>query len=647
MLTERTPLATPRPPRRLSRIAQATTCLAALGCVLAWEPRHLRAALAATAPAASSDIAVSAFSVECGTAEALFVCTAKISLAAGAASDADVEVAVAYSELPQSNRTRAPTAPPLWSPVKSVFLETRVATTRTVETHLFRLSPSRTYRAVVHWRVGESGARGVGAKAVEFSPQPSGVPSLDSAGGFVNVSGAPGWELLFLSTTREGWGGLVAIDGAGTVVWGLPARVVCVFAQDAQFRVGVLSAAEQYPGHSAKNPCLGSLANATNATGAEGTRSSRLSLVHATGALVATTDLACFGRSAFGYEQFTHELFFDADQRAANDTGALATIRMSAAALDADVVVDKVPTNAIYREALVRWSPSASGAVRTLVDFDAFFSPNSTRVYQSTSLPQVAARCARDGALAAVTLWMHASSAARVESTGDWLVSFVGLAAIASFSADGSTLHWIAGCSAAGLRPTPNANGARAVVLYPDDDESCFSYPHSVVPINATHVLFLDDGYMRQHSLCKHVMGGPDQTGGAFSISCYSRALVIELDFERKVFRRAWQFAATNATMRGGTTADDELPSEALWTGNGGSVAPLSSGGYLVTFGNIRQSTGDARLGVRSRSIEVDTSSGEVLSIVDIPQDSLLDNTYRVLPKHSIGGETRRSPFVE
>ena len=56
-------------------------------------------------------------------------------------------------------------------------------------------------------------------------------------------------------------------------------------------------------------------------------------------------------------------------------------------------------------------------------------------------------------------------------------------------------------------------------------------------------------------------MGGPDQTGGAFSISCYSRALVIELDFERKVFRRAWQFAATNATMRGGTTADDELPS--------------------------------------------------------------------------------------
>ena len=67
-------------------------------------------------------------------------------------------------------------------------------------------------------------------------------------------------------------------------------------------------------------------------------------------------------------------------------------------------------------------------------------------------------------------------------------------------------------------------------MLYPDDDESCFSYPHSVVPINATHVLFLDDGYMRQHSLCKHVMGGPDQTGGAFSISCYSRALVLAIE---------------------------------------------------------------------------------------------------------------------
>ena len=374
MLTERTPLATPRPPLRLSRIAQATTCLAALGCVLAWEPRYLRAALAATAPAASSvaDIDVSAFAVECGTAEALFVCTAKVSIAAGAASGTDVEVTIAYSELSPSNATSTPTAPPLWSPVKSVFLETKGATTRTVETHLFRLSPSRTYRAVVHWRA-TSGARGVGAKAVEFSPPPSGKPSLDAAGGFVNVSGAPGWEVLFLSTTREGWGGLVAIDGTGTVVWGLPARVVCVFAQDAQFRVGVLSVEPQYPGHMFKNPCLGALANATNATGAEGTRSSRLSLVHATGALVATTDLACFGRSAFGYEQFTHELLFDADAPAANDTGALATIRMSATDLGADVeVVDKSPTNAIYREALVRWSPSASargdlGKARALV----------------------------------------------------------------------------------------------------------------------------------------------------------------------------------------------------------------------------------------------------------------------------------------
>ena len=37
---------------------------------------------------------------------------------------------------------------------------------------------------------------------------------------------------------------------------------------------------------------------------------------------------------------------------------------------------------------------------------------------------------------------------------------------------------------------------------------------------------------------------------------------------------------------------------------------------------------------------------GDVLSIVDIPQDSLLDNTYRVLPKHSMTAHLERAKQV-
>ena len=41
----------------------------------------------------------------------------------------------------------------------------------------------------------------------------------------------------------------------------------------------------------------------------------RLSLLYPTGELAATTSLQCFG-AATGYEEFTHELFADAEEEA-------------------------------------------------------------------------------------------------------------------------------------------------------------------------------------------------------------------------------------------------------------------------------------------------------------------------------------------
>ena len=78
---------------------------------------------------------------------------------------------------------------------------------------------------------------------------------------------------------------------------------------------------------------------------------------------------------------------------------------------------------------------------------------------------------------------------------------------------------------------------------------------------------------------------------------------------------------------------------------DGGSVVPLENSHYLITFGNVRPSTGAMERGVHTRVFEVDRA-GRVYSEVRVPQNAIADNTYRTLPKTSIGGETRQPPFA-
>ena len=81
----------------------------------------------------------------------------------------------------------------------------------------------------------------------------------------------------------------------------------------------------------------------------------------------------------------------------------------------------------------------------------------------------------------------------------------------AAFAADGASMKWIASCST-GLASSP---GLR--VLAPESDDACFGYPHSVVPINRTHVMLIDDGSDRAGCT-------KDVTGGGFSRAiCYER----------------------------------------------------------------------------------------------------------------------------
>jgi hypothetical protein len=288
------------------------------------------------------------------------------------------------------------------------------------------------------------------------------------------VSGAPSWDVLYVVAMRDGWDGLVAIDSTGSVVWGYETRLACVFSQDASFRIGLMSTKPEY-GRGAKNSCLGSHANYTDlATGARGQRSTRLSLLHPTGELVATTALQCFG-AATGYEEYTHELFADGGG-GGSGSGALATIRIKAKALQSPLVIAKLPSSTVFDEALVRWDP-ASQSVETLVDFSRFLSPETIRVYRSL-LPSITAECGESEPDLDVSLWMHASSAARTPHdevrADEWIVSFVGLAAVAAFAEDGSALRWIASCST-GLAASPGLN-----YLAPESEAACFSFPHAV-----------------------------------------------------------------------------------------------------------------------------------------------------------------------
>ena len=160
-------------------------------------------------------------------------------------------------------------------------------------------------------------------------------------------------------------GRLVAIDGRAPSC-GACRRASCACSRRTRSSASACSRSSRSTRAHVQKPVPRRLASATNATGASGTRSSRLSLVHAAGALVATTDLACFGRSAFGYEQFTHELLFDADAPAANDTGALATIRMSATdlALTSRSSTSRRPTRSTARRSCAGAGRGARGARR-------------------------------------------------------------------------------------------------------------------------------------------------------------------------------------------------------------------------------------------------------------------------------------------
>ena len=75
-------------------------------------------------------------------------------------------------------------------------------------------------------------------------------------------------------------------------------------------------------------------------------------------------------------------------------------------------------------------------------------------------------------------------------------------------------------------------------------------------------------------------------------------------------------------------------------------AAPLQAylGSIATSFDKVRvDEVGDGELGL---VLEKGVRAGDVHSVTHIPQSSISTNTYRTLPKTSIGGETREPPFA-
>jgi hypothetical protein len=202
-------------------------------------------------------------------------------------------------------------------------------------------------------------------------------------------------------------------------------------------------------------------------------------------------------------------------------------------------------------------------------------------------------------AMLRVASWPHATSARRL---GDaYYVAFRNLNAVARFAADGSGLDWLLSCDT-GL----------ASDFEPDDvGTDCFAAPHAIVPINATHVLLMDDGENRHGGKCVSVTAGGGGTpmgaagrrdgaqedgrrrlgrgsgetnaddGATFYVNCYSRAVMVELDERARRFRVVWSFAfGVNGPDAGGLDDDTgaaTVRSEGsdVFQMAGGAVIPL------------------------------------------------------------------------
>ena len=292
--------------------------------------------------------------------------------------------------------------------------------------------------------------------------------------------------------------------------------------------------------------------------------------------------------------------------------------------------------------AIVRWD-RASNALATEADLFDYLDPRRDRP-RSWVWTTAASACGGNATLWDVLDWTHVSSV-DVGVAGNYLVTCRNLGVVLSIRRDTRALQWLL------------ASTLPALSNYTfENDAAKFYEPHDVSQLPNGDVLLVDDG---------------DDRPGCYALAsrgyagCFSRAIQYELDDAAGVARVRWQFeypyqlnassgeyGASHFVAR---ADDDYTPTpnadlatvftHDLFNWDGGSVARLADGHYLVAFTAV-EATRDWNPSASMYAFEVD-GRGKALTMLVIPNGDSTDGGYRLRAWSAIDGESPTSPFGE
>ena len=240
-------------------------------------------------------------------------------------------------------------------------------------------------------------------------------------------------------------------------------------------------------------------------------------------------------------------------------------------------------------------------------------------------------------------------SSLAVGSDGNIIVSFRNLNTIVSMKADGSGPQWVV--SSSFEKHTLRQTFDDDVTLFEfENDADKFYQSHSVMQLSDGSLLMMDDGNDR-----------PGCTISDNYAGCFSRAMILWLDFDNEKVRATWQFEdpykIADLTKYGEESAGltKEKAGEAAWSEvmthdqfnwDGGSAYKLDDGHIVVAFTSVYNNR-HYNANYSMYAWEVDQGSGDVRNTVIVPHGySAMQSSggYRMIPWNSIGGEGSVTP---
>jgi hypothetical protein len=246
--------------------------------------------------------------------------------------------------------------------------------------------------------------------------------------------------------------------------------------------------------------------------------------------------------------------------------------------------------------------------------------------------------------------WMdyHHVSSITTGPDDNLVVSFRNLNTIVSLYANGSGPMWVVSSSFS--KDTLETTFPKSTTLFSFAAETDRFYePHSVMQLSTGKLLLMDDGNSRPGCSAVNAYKG-----------CYSRALMLDLDFDKASASAAWEFsdpyslhdetveyaADGDGAKKSGDHANTEVMTHDQFNWDGGSAYRLANGNVIVAFTSVYP-TRDYNPNYAMYAWEVDGTTAERKTQIIVPAGyNAMQSSggYRMTPWDSIGGEGADEP---